>query len=323
MKVFVSDAAGYNGESVVKALAAKGHKVTGLVRNKAEAEIVKNAGGKPVIGDAMKSGKWCEEVKAADKVISLVEPYEIIDGIPTQTDKATKRYGESVINLIKTAAEGKPRAILLTYSTTCFGHRSGKWVEGEPGALIPTGLCRPTAEWLDAIEDAANASGKDVVRLFPGLIYGETGWLATVANQFAHGNSVTVMPKDAWLNLIHIDDFAAIVAGIVDSFEGAESFILTDDRPVTQENLMAYIADLLDASCPVDVDKDEYTNLFGELLGETMVSSVRASSAQTLDMLQYEMQMKSYEHGIPETLRAMGYTLRETALGGEREEEAA
>lgn len=311
MRVFVTDAAGFVGRHVVRELAGRGHHVLGLVRDDSEAGIVKAAGGRTVTGDLLEGGKWCNEVRTSDKVISLEEPYEVVDGMYEFSQEAAKRYGQSVTNLIKAAGDGSARSIILTYSTTCFGHRADKWVEGEPGAITPTGLCSPIQCWIDPIEDFANSSGKDIVRVFPGLVYGDGGWLRKVVDEYMAGNVIMAKPKDAYLNLIHVEDLAGMYADIIDKVEGGESLILTDNRPVTQDNLMAYIADLMGLPCPPDVEKEDYEKVFGSLLGETMVSSVRASSIQTLDRLDTKLKFRSFERGIPAALESMGIRLRE------------
>jgi len=311
MKVFVTDAAGFVGRHVVGELADRGHHVLGLVRDESEAKTVRSAGGKPVVGDLLEGGKWCNEIRTSDKVISLEEPYELVDGMYEFSQESAKRYGESVTNLIKAASDGSAKSLILTYSTTCFGHREGKWVEGDPGAITPTGLCSPVQCWIDPIEDFANSSQLDIVRVFPGLVYGDGGWLRKLVDEYTAGNVIMAKPKDAYLNLIHVEDLAGMYADIIDKVEGGDSFILTDDRPVTQENLMAYIADLMGLPCPTDVEKEDYEKVFGSLLGETMVSSVRASSIKTIDRLGTKLKYRSFEHGMLMTLESMGIKLRE------------
>jgi len=311
MRVFVTEAAGFVGRHVVKELSGRGHHVLGLVRDDSEAKVVSTAGGRPVKGDLLQGGKWCGEIRTSDKVISLDEPYEVVDGMYEHSQEAAKRYGESVTNLIKAAGDGSARSLILTYGTTCFGHREGKWVEGEPGAITPTGLCAPIQCWIDPIEDFANSSGMNIVRVFPGLAYGDGGWFRKIVDEYRSGNVIMAKPKEAYLNIIHVEDLAGMYADIVDKVEGGDSFILTDNRPVTQENLMSYIADLMGLPCPSDAEKEEYDKVFGSLLGETMVSSVRTSSIQTIDRLDTKLIYRSFERGIPAVLESMGIKLRE------------
>lgn len=51
--VFITGAAGYVGRNLLRHFIAKGHRVTGLVRNEEAARRVASWGGEPVLGDML------------------------------------------------------------------------------------------------------------------------------------------------------------------------------------------------------------------------------------------------------------------------------
>jgi nucleoside-diphosphate-sugar epimerase len=73
MKIFVTGANGYIGGSVAAVLAARGHAVRGLVRDRARVEQVRTFGIEPVVGTLDDTGLLIAEAKAADAVINAAD----------------------------------------------------------------------------------------------------------------------------------------------------------------------------------------------------------------------------------------------------------
>lgn len=70
MNIFLTGATGYIGSSVAAALKDAGHRVRGLVRSPANAELVGNAGIEPVFGSLADVDLLKFEARAADGVIN-------------------------------------------------------------------------------------------------------------------------------------------------------------------------------------------------------------------------------------------------------------
>ena len=70
MRIFLTGANGFIGGSVAATLIAAGHRVRGLVRNKAKAEVVAAHGIEAVIGSLDDTGVLHDEARAADAVIN-------------------------------------------------------------------------------------------------------------------------------------------------------------------------------------------------------------------------------------------------------------
>jgi nucleoside-diphosphate-sugar epimerase len=70
MQIFLTGANGFIGSAVALAVIAAGHKVRGLVRNKAKAELVAAYGIEPVIGSLDDTALLQAEASAADAVIN-------------------------------------------------------------------------------------------------------------------------------------------------------------------------------------------------------------------------------------------------------------
>ena len=318
MKILISGASGLLGSAVTGVLAMRGHKVIGLVDNTEGADIVKKAGGIPLMGDLLEGGQWCEEIKSADKVISLTKPFARDADIPRVItpdvmEKAGMRFTESVTNLIKAASDGSAKGVIVTYSTLCYGDRQGKWVT-DADQVDPIGYCRPLNGHFDAINKTAEDADIPLIQLYPSFVYGNGAWFAKLIDHFKAGKAMVVEPGDNYLSLVHLEDAAEFYANAAEKLDVNESLVISDDRPVKQRVLMDYISDLLDMPAAKTVSFDEYKKEIGELMAESMRSSTRASGIRAFDLLGHIPKHRSWEEGIPYTLRQMGIEPRKVEL---------
>jgi len=314
MKVFVTGAAGFIGRAVTAELVKKGHEVIGMVQNDNDGRIVEEAGGRYVVGDLMQGGKWCSEIRDVDKVISLTQPLKSDEDIPIEKSaEYGQRHAESVTNLIKAASDGRAKAVIVTNHTMCFGDRGGKWVS-DADTIEPIGYCRPLTGSFEAIQRTAEDAELPLIQVFPALVYGNGSWFKRLINNFLDGNAKVVEPGNNYLSLIHVEDLAGLYAMIVEKVDNSETFCLSDDRPVEQKVLLDYIADMLDMKTAPMVDFGTYSRENGILAAETMSSSTRVPGKKAIDTLEYEPRIRSYEKGIPYTLKSMGIEPRKRLL---------
>jgi nucleoside-diphosphate-sugar epimerase len=323
MRIFVSGASEFIGEAVVSELAKRGHEVIALVKDEMDAKLMKSAGAiKSIKGDLIHGGEWCDTVKDVDKIISLDRPVEYGEKLSREkVQERGVRHTEAVTNLIKAASEGSAKGIVITYDTQCFGERCGKWVEGDPGAVEPMGYARPFEDKIGTIEQTANESGLSVVSVYPALVYGAGGWLSSIIGDLRSGKAMMVAPGDNYLNLIHIDDLADLYALIVEKVDWSDTFVLSDNMPVTQRTLLSHLSDLLDVDVPKLVDYKEYESRYGYMAAEMMSISTRASSTKAITVLGFRPSHRSYELGLISTLKSMGVEPRrnqQTMLKGRK-----
>ena len=313
MKVFISGADGFLGSAVTAELARRGHEVVGLARDEAGMKRVQDAGGRCVRGDLFESGPWCAEIRDADKVISLTRPFRLDEDIPPEgMQEYGMKHAEAVTNLIKAAADGKAKAVITTYHTSCLGDRKGRWVESDAAAIDPVGWCRPLAGSFEAIEEIAGEAEVPLVRVYPAMVYGDGGWFRRIVDAFRSGRAKVVEPGDNFLSLIHVEDLAGLYALITERIDKDDVFILSDDRPVTQRDLLDHVAALMGKPKAPMVDLDAYAGQFGRLMAESMASSTRASGVKAIDTFDYELRHGGYEKGVEYTLKSMGLESGET-----------
>jgi nucleoside-diphosphate-sugar epimerase len=314
MKVFVSGAGNFLGSAVIAELARKGNHVVGLVNSESEGRTVEKLGGKPLIGDLLTSGAWCKEVQTAEKVISLTSPLEGVEKIDTSKMEAySHKYTEEVTNLIKAAAGGKAKAVIVSFSTQCMGDRQGKWVS-DADAVDPIGYCRPMTGSFAAIERVAEDAELPLIEIYPSLVYGNGSWFKRLITAIQNGTARVVAPGDNYLSLIHVEDAATYIALAAEKLDRNESFCLADDRPVMQREFMDFITDLMDRPPLKQVDFKTYSGLFGVLAAEAMSSSTRVQGVKAMDLLGHVPVYRYFDTGIAHTLKTMGIEPRRRAL---------
>jgi nucleoside-diphosphate-sugar epimerase len=184
--------AGYLGQRVLRRWVSAGDTVFATTRSPERARLMNTWGATPVMVDLMDPSPF-PSLPEADTVLWAVS-----------ADRGTEnRRGLLVDALSRILARLGSARLVLSSSTSVYGHQAGEWVD-ESQALVGEG----TPGGLQvAAEKVAQARGNAVILRFTGL-YGP-GRLMRERDLEA-GEPLPVNP-DGWLNLIHIDDAAAAV----------------------------------------------------------------------------------------------------------------
>lgn len=307
MKIFVSGAAGFIGRAVTAELARRGHQVIAF-DIKAAPRTEGNV--KYIEGDLLKGGQWRSEILSCDKVISLTKPFsEGEDIAEKEAEEYGNRHAEEVSSLLDAMAEGQAKTVLATYDTLCLGERKGKTIT-DTDEINPVGYCKPLAESFRSVRNMASEHDLKVVSVFPARVYGIGDWFMELVRNIQRGTANIVEPGDNYLSLISIDDCAAMYADITEKVERAESYILSDNAPVTQEELIRFISGLLGVRVPQMIGFDAYAKKFGRLEAETMSASIKVSSEKALMELDHELKYPRYEEGVMDVIESMGLEVR-------------
>jgi nucleoside-diphosphate-sugar epimerase len=311
--MFVTGAASFLGNAVVAELVGRGHSVMGLVSNHETGKTLKEAGANYVVGDLKASDAWCEEIKEADKVISLDTPFASNEPIPKEVTPALldaygRQYMEEVTNLIKAAADGKAKGVIINYSSLCMGDRKGKWVN-DTDSLDPVGYCRPVTGYFKSITKTAEDAGIPLIELYTSHVYGNGGCFAQLIEGFKDGTARIIGNGDNYMSVIHVEDAAAYIALAAEKLDRNENICLSDNRPVTQKVFMDHIAGLMDLPSPQSVDFETFARDNGMLIAETMASSTRVPGLKAIELLGYVPKHRSFEEGVAYTLNTMGVLL--------------
>jgi nucleoside-diphosphate-sugar epimerase len=229
---------GYLGRRVATTWRSQGWQVSALTRTNHNATELAALGIEPIVGDVV-SAETLQALPAADVVLYAV-------GYDRQAANSKRDVSvRGVANVLEKLAPSLRRLLYIS-STSVYGQDGGEWVDetsetnpaGEDGQIVLA------AE--NAVRQMCPAEVATVLR-FSG-IYGP-GRLLRRIDVVKRGEPIAANP-DGFLNLIHVDDGAAIVCRLAERDVPQPTYLITDDRPMLRREYYSLLARLLGAGEP-------------------------------------------------------------------------
>jgi 2-alkyl-3-oxoalkanoate reductase len=314
MKVFVAGATGALGKQLLPILAERGHEVTGMTRRRANQDVIRAMGARPVIADAL-------DPEAVAQVVAEAEPEVVIDEL-TAIDAST--FGRSLdkmfaqTNRLRTEgtdhllaaarAVGARRFIAQSFAGWPF-ERTGGSVKTEEDRLA-SNPPKSVSETLGAIKYlervVTEAEGIEGVALRYGGFYGPGTSIALNPD----GEQVGMLRKrrlpvigngaGIW-SFVHIADAAAATVAALDHGEPGV-YNVVDDEPATAADILPDLAKAIGADPPRRLPRWLGRLIAGE--GNTiMMTEVRgASNEKAKRELRWEPRYSSWRLGFREGL---------------------
>ena len=226
---------GYLGSQVAHRWLADGSRVYAITRTAARAAELASRGIEPIIAD----------VTRPDALPALPAMATMFWAVGFDRTSGASHHDVHVAGLgrLLDALPGHPRPILSS-STGVWGDEGG-------GIVNETTPAHPAREAGRVLLEAeallrGHRLGPGVALRFAGL-YGPDR-LPRIADLEA-GRPLAADP-DSWLNLIHVDDAAAIVCGIAAATAPAPLYVVSDGHPVRRRDWYGHIAACLGSPPP-------------------------------------------------------------------------
>jgi nucleoside-diphosphate-sugar epimerase len=219
---------GYLGGRVAARWVAAGDLVYGVTRSSDRGHVLAAAGIVPVVHDVSSTATWPTSLPVCDTVFWAVG----FDAQPPITPRDVHVLGLG--RLLDTLA-GQPR-VILSSSTGVWGDERGNVVTEE----TPVHPAREAGRVLVGAEALlqTHPRGPGVALRFAGL-YGP-GRLPRL-DGLRTGAPIAADP-DSWLNLIHVDDAATIVAAVADAPAPRPLYVVSDGQPVRRRDWYGQLA---------------------------------------------------------------------------------
>ncbi|MDX1994364.1 MAG: NAD(P)-dependent oxidoreductase [bacterium] len=325
VNVFVTGASSPLGLAVVRALAADGHKVTGMTDGKDGAIAVRAAGGLPVFSDPLSAS----EIKAMMKMskAEIVVHLDNFSSLPFRSQLDPERIKKSAI-AITSAAEGAGAKYLVALSyafvyATESGHDSheghddhgGHDAHGAHGhghaaptlltedaatAVVTENSLLKAALHADATLQEANIPA---CILRTGFVYGpRLTDTEVLAETLRAGRSLPAGESHTLANWVHLDDLAQAVRLVVNRPPTDTTYNIVDDKPMSPADFLAQFAKSMGLQVPGRMPGFLSRVLGGRTSSALLELSAAASNAKARDELGWKPTYPTAEKGIEHTL---------------------
>lgn len=220
---------GYLGRRLAERWKATPGQVFGTTRRRDHFPKLTQLGPAPIAWDVLAGG---DPLPAVETVVYAVgfDP------------SASSTRADVYVDGLRRTLEQLPRPgrFLYVSSTGVYGDHQGDWVDEStlPAPTDPGGQACLEAENL--IRDFASQRGWDVVILRFAGIYGP-GRLINL-ERLKRGEPIAGDPE-GWVNLIHVEDGAGILALAETKARPGETYLVSDGEPVRRRDFYQYLAE--------------------------------------------------------------------------------
>jgi len=236
---------GYLGERVARRWLARGNRVVATTRDRARAEAIEAFGAEPIILDVTADDPGWEKL-----FLAIGFPATVVWTVGFDRSAGASYHDVHAAGLTRlldalasAPFSSKPRLI--------FASSTGVWGDERGGIVNEDTPTDPTREAGRVLVEAerllgAHAAGPGTALRFAGL-YGP-GRVPRLSALRA-GAAIAADP-DSWLNLIHVDDAAAVVVAVADAPSPRPLYVVSNGQPVRRRDWYDRLATLAGAPPP-------------------------------------------------------------------------
>jgi nucleoside-diphosphate-sugar epimerase len=303
MRILVTGASGFIGQTLCPMLLARGHSVSALVRRAGS----QPTGTEPVAGDLSHDDAHLAEAVAGahpDCVIHLAaEIASQRDGrrVEAVNVDGTRRLLDACLALAGPNPAAGPRLVFA--STVVTGDAHGALLTEETPLPVATPYGRSKQQGERLLLD----SGLPAVVVRPSHVYGPGGWyLEELVPRLRQPGRFAVVGSGANLwDVVHVDDVATAFVNAAESAPAAAIYHVVDDEPVSYGDFMAFTARTLGVGAPRKIPAALAQLAAGGNAVDAILRSARSSNAKLKRELGWSPRFPSFREGIPDALAAL------------------
>ncbi len=310
MRIFVAGATGALGRQLLPRLVERGHEVTGMTRSESKQQLVRDLGGRPVVGDALDPESVAQAVAAA-------EPEAIVHqltAIPHAIDMRHFARDFAQTNRLRTEgtdhllaagrAVGARRFVAQSYAPAIYARAGGPVkAEDDPVDETPPDQVRETVDAIRYLESAVTGAGwTEGVALRYGAFYGPgTNFSLGPEGVFVEAIRKRQLPLvgsagGVW-SFIHIEDAAEATVNAIEG-RGRGVYNVVDDEPAAVADWLPVAAKAVDAPAPRRVPRWLGRLFAGEWATVMMTETRGASNAKAKRELAWTPRHASWREGF-------------------------
>lgn len=229
---------GYLGRRVAARWLARGDSVYALTRSESNSRELHSLGIRPIVGD----------VTRPDSLTNLPQVDTVLHAVGFDRNAGPSKrevYVNGLQNVLPAVADRCHRFLYVS-STSVYGQENGERVD-ESSPCAPTTesgeICRAAEQLVEALE----GDSLGIVLRLAG-IYGPDRLLSRI--EAIRDGLALPGPRDAWLNLIHVDDAALVVEHVAAQEMPDRLLLVSDDEPIRRHHYYETLAKNLHAPVP-------------------------------------------------------------------------
>jgi len=311
VRVFVAGGTGVIGRAVVRALVKDGHEVVATARSKEKADLVRSLGAEPVFVDILNRDGLEFAMAKCPWVFNLTSVIpRSMSSAPAdwaQNDRVRTQGTEILVYAARTV-----RAELYVHTSVALVHGDGgaDLVDEEtppsPGPLLQSAFDGETHVQKAAID------GLNVLVLRPATIYSPEAWHTKwVVDAVRSGRMRVPGTGKNFISSIHVDDLAAAYLAAARHGKPGESFLLSDDEPLTLRDYADAWAEAAGAPPPRSVSPFLARLALGRTTLEAVQMSLRLSNRRAREKLGWTPKYRSVREGAKAVVTQMDGMRRE------------
>jgi nucleoside-diphosphate-sugar epimerase len=299
MNIFIAGGSGAIGRVLVPMLVEAGHRVVAMTRSAERVQQLRELGAIPIIGDVFDQSRLIE-------LVTEVEPEIVIHQLTafgpqgTGLDDTLRIRIEGTRNLVAAAqAAGARRFIAQSISFICAPKHDGLTDETWPLYLESSPTIRPLAHAVSELERQTLESSMESVVLRYGWFYGPgTNYdpNGSISNAIRKGRMAIVGEGGGTYSFISLQD--AALATMQALTRGQGIYNIVDDHPARLSEWLPFVAQLLNAPKPPQLDVEAVRAKLGDLFVHTMTEQPGASNAKAKRELDWHPLVPSWQEGF-------------------------
>jgi nucleoside-diphosphate-sugar epimerase len=272
---------GYVGTRVADRWLQESKEVRVLTRSAVRANEFSARGIQPAVGELLQPDSWPSDLFQDVDTILFSVGFD-----HSRSDTIEQVYVAGLRNVLSRCPNSVQRVIYIS-STGVYGPCSGEIVDEETPCRPqrPGGKASLAAEVLLRLSPFSERS---VVLRLAG-IYGPD---RVPRMKDVRDKKPITAHAEGFLNLVHVEDAAAVVAAVSQSQPQSTTYNVSDGHPVPRREFYREIARLLDAPEPIFVEPT------AEELQQTRGSDKRVSSEKIRTEVDLKWQYPSYREGL-------------------------
>lgn len=281
---------GYLGLRVAKRWIESGDSVFAITRNPERAPELERLGLRPIVADITNSNSL-SELPIVDTVLFAVgmdrSKYSdirlvYVEGLKHAIDALSKSLSDETGQFIYVS------------STGVYGDFGGDWVD-ENSATQPEREGGQACLEAENVIRASRFQSRSTILRFAG-IYGE-GRVPT--GKLIQARQWEKLSSAGYLNLIHVDDGAAIVETVASANPAGETFLVSDGNPALRRDYYEFIANHF------EVDPIPWEQIDNNSNGSRPGSNKRVGNKKLLEHFSITLQFPNYRAGLAQALESV------------------